>query len=112
MLKDLLIHGKETEKLLKNPPAKVNWKKEYAEFSKHIENLQYERLIHLMVTLTIGLVLFVNCLTILFLPQPILFILGLLLLCLFIPYLIHYRKLENTTQYWYELSNKLKKKAS
>jgi len=69
--------------------------------------LQHERLIHLLVTLAIALF------TVLFFLAAILtgscsFLLpDLLLGCLLVAYLFHYRKLENTTQRWYGLIDKL-----
>ncbi|MBU0570015.1 hypothetical protein KKB40_04510, partial [Patescibacteria group bacterium] len=72
--------------------------------------LKHERHMHLLVTLTIGLACLLSSLTTLFFPSVALFIFDFALFCLLIAYLVHYRKLENTTQGWYQIADKLAKK--
>ena len=72
---------------------------------------QHERLIHLLVTLTIGLALLISVLVTLIIKQPVLLIIDGLLLILFIPYLFHYRGLENGVQRLYKITDRLYKAA-
>ena len=95
--------------------------KEYLEYVKNnkvkkedlltnINFFQHERLIHLLVTIFVGIV------TILFLGIGIsnelisFLIIGLITLVLFIFYIFHYYFLENSTQKLYKIYNDLKKK--
>lgn len=71
------------------------------ELVRRLSYLQHERLLHLLVTLTVGLAALVTCITTLLLPLLTLYLLDGVLLVLFAAYLVHYRKLENTAQEWY-----------
>ena len=78
--------------------------------NEKIHQYQHERLIHLIVTMTIGmaLVIFIS-----FLLAFQLYVLGIpvmLLLILFIPYIFHYYHLENDTQKLYVLCDQIHKK--
>ncbi|MCC6337922.1 MAG: hypothetical protein IT380_28485 [Myxococcales bacterium] len=77
---------------------------------KQVRFMQHERLIHLLVTLTVavlalGSVVFVAV-------RPILagFALAALLLALVSAYLVHYFRLENGVQRWYFLANRIDEK--
>jgi cell division protein FtsW (lipid II flippase) len=75
---------------------------------KQIRWLQHERLVHLITMLFVCLfTLLIWGFTVM---QPILpcFILSAILLLLSLAYIIHYYRLENGVQRWYELSNKIK----
>jgi hypothetical protein len=107
MLSDVLDYQIEIEKLLAANSRKTDWNREYHYFKTQLKNLQHERLIHLLVTMTVGIAALVSYLSLaknFSLPT---FLLCLILLPLFGAYIIHYRKLENTTQYWYQILKKL-----
>ena len=75
-----------------------------------ISFFQHERLIHLLVTIFVGILACLFLLSFLALENFFLLILFLFLLVLFIPYILHYYFLENNVQKLYKLYDKLKKK--
>ena len=75
-----------------------------------ISFIQHERLMHLLVMMTVILCTLISVFATFFSTQVTLLIPDLMLTALFIAYLIHYRKLENTTQRWYVLVDKIKSK--
>lgn len=72
--------------------------------------LQHERLIHLLVTLAIALFTVLLFLATILTGSCFFLLPDLLLGCLLVAYLFHYRKLENTTQRWYGLVDRLNDK--
>jgi hypothetical protein len=78
--------------------------------TEKIHQFQHERLIHLIVTMTIGIALVIF---IAFLLAFQLYVLGipiLLLFILFVPYIFHYYHLENDTQKLYDLCDRINEK--
>lgn len=71
-----------------------DWGKVLINHREIIKFMQHERLIHLLVTLTLAILFFMVILAKL--------VVGLLLLILLVPYIFHYFKLENGVQkmYW------------
>jgi hypothetical protein len=110
MLETLFENHKELEKLLADNPPDTDWKREMKFFKTNLKQLQLERIIHLMVTLTVGLATLLSCFVTMIYQMFPLFILDGILMVLFIAYILHYRKLENMAQSWYPLLNALKKK--
>jgi hypothetical protein len=108
MAGNLLSFQTDVEKLLQDKPDGTDWHKEYMWFTEQLKNLQHERQIHLFVTLTVGLVCLMSCFVTIFRPMLMLVALDLLFMVLFTCYILHYRKLENTTQAWYGLQKALK----
>ena len=97
-VKDLENKLKE-DKVDKNLPEEVySW----------IQFFQHERLVHLIVTFFVGLAMVLFFIGFLITQNLLVFVLFLLLLCLFIPYIFHYYYLENNVQklYDYYLQNK------
>lgn len=88
---------KKTEKDIKN--NKVN-KDELLIVTKFF---QHERLVHLIVTFFVGISSILFLIGFLLVENIYLFVLFLITLCLFIPYIFHYYYLENGTQKLYEL---------
>ena len=76
-----------------------------------INIFQHERLIHLLVTIFVGILSISFYLSGIITNNISLLIVFLVLLCLFIPYLMHYRFLENSTQKLYEQYDILRKKS-
>ena len=68
-----------------------------------IKHFQHERLIHLIVTVFVGIVSILIFGFALILENTYLMILFLILLCLFIPYIFHYYYLENGVQKLYKI---------
>lgn len=62
---------------------------------------QHERLVHLIVTVTFALLTILAILGCVLAPEPMLFVLVLLLLILLVPYIRHYYILENGVQKLY-----------
>lgn len=70
---------------------------------KMVENFQAERLIHLIVTMFIGLFTVLFILVYIFYPSLAILIVSGLFLILLIPYIFHYYSLENGVQRLYTL---------
>ena len=75
-----------------------------------IEQFQHERLIHLIVTALVGILAILFLLFGLLMENIGLLIAFIALLCLFIPYILHYYLLENNVQKMYSQYDKLLKK--
>jgi len=73
---------------------------------------QHERLVHLIVTFFVGIAMVLFFIGFLITENILVFILFILLLCLFIPYIFHYYYLENNVQklYDYYLKKRITKK--
>ena len=69
--------------------------------------MQHERLVHFLVVILIGLAFFITMAMLLYFKTLGLGLLCFLLLVLLIPYIGHYYFLENTTQRFYILYNRL-----
>ena len=72
-----------------------------------IARIQHERLIHLLVTIFVGLIMSISAFITIMMQKTDLLFLCIPLLFLFVAYLLHYRFLENTTQSWYILDDKI-----
>ena len=73
-----------------------------------ISRIQHERLIHLLVTIFVGIAMTLASLLIILTGSSTLLLLDIPLLMLFVGYLFHYRFLENTTQNWYKIEDQIK----
>lgn len=71
---------------------------------------QHERLVHLIVTVFVGIIAILFFLAALYFENLAMLVLFLLLLCLFIPYIFHYYFLENNVQKLYNLYEQAKLK--
>ena len=96
------------KKILEEKNPENDWDHVLKNHQTMITRIQHERLIHLLVTIFVGLVMstasFITIIT-----KTI----GLLVFCiplilLFLGYLFHYRFLENTTQNWYLIEDQIK----
>ena len=79
---------------------------------RQIRHMQHERLVHLLVMLFVGLFALLTLLFLVSRPSLTVAALVLLLLVLFVPYLVHYYRLENGVQRWYDLANETDRRAS
>ena len=110
MVDYLKTHTKYVEDVLDKNGSDFDWKKLSKLHERKIKYLQHERLIHLLVTLFVALF---TLLTIFFTVSSGKFIFGLIALmfiALLVPYLFHYRSLENGVQRLYELSEQISRR--
>ncbi|MCI6108068.1 MAG: hypothetical protein PUE33_00845 [bacterium] len=108
MKERILNYVQETDKLI-NENQKIP--KERLEYHLiQIEQFQHERLIHLIVTALVGILAILFLLFGLLMENIGLLIAFIALLCLFIPYILHYYLLENNVQKMYSQYDKLLKK--
>jgi len=63
---------------------------------------QHERLVHLIVTFFVGIAMVLFFVGFLITQNILVFLIFILLLCLFIPYIFHYYYLENNVQKLYD----------
>jgi hypothetical protein len=109
MLEEMIAYQKELNKLIQDKPENIDWTNKTEFFKTRFIHLQIERLIHLLVTLTVGLGMLISCyVTMIFQVIPMI-ILDVILIVLFFAYILHYRKLENVAQGWYPLIDLLEK---
>jgi hypothetical protein len=103
-------HESYVQDVLAKNPDEEKLKELLAYHDKQIQWMQHERLVHLIV------MLFVCSFTLLILgftmmnisiPAIILFVIFLILS---VAYLIHYYRLENGVQKWYDISNQIKQR--
>jgi hypothetical protein len=83
------------------------WEELRAFHREQLAFMQHERLIHLLVTLFVGLYFLLAAGYSLLSPSWPGFALSALLLVLLAAYLVHYFRLENGVQRWYHLANEL-----
>lgn len=108
MKERILNYVQERDKLI-NENQKIP--KERLEYHLiQIEQFQHERLIHLIVTALVGILAILFLLFGLLMENIGLLIAFIALLCLFIPYILHYYLLENNVQKMYSQYDKLLKK--
>jgi hypothetical protein len=106
---------KHEEKVLKSLEKDLN-KSELLELledhKEKIVNIQHERLVHLIVTMTVSICTLLSIFVTMTSQLIVLLLVDALLVTLLIAYLIHYRYLENTTQRWYDISDQIRTKIS
>ncbi len=87
-----------------------DWKK-LAKYNRtRISFFQHERLIHLLVTLFVGLYAIISIYVTVWLRQVEFILVDILLIVLFIPYVFHYYQLENAVQSLYRLDEEINKR--
>lgn len=105
---------KEQQKYVKaqldNKNCDYIWLQEY--FKAQIQFLSHERLIHLIVTLFFSLLLIISIIISFIYSNILLILLDLILLVLVVFYIVHYYRLENGLQSWYEIYNQIRKKGT
>lgn len=75
--------------------------------NQQIAWMQHERLIHLLVTIATGILMIIIMGLFLFVDTIVTRGLLLVIFILFVMYLMHYFRLENTIQRWYNISNEI-----
>ena len=101
-------YNQKIKKIVSEKEPKTDWKKILNQHQTMIQRIQHERLIHLLVTIFVGLIMSVASFITLLTKDVVFLIFVVPLFFLFIAYLFHYRFLENTTQSWYEIEDKIK----
>jgi len=91
--------------------AGVDWAELTRVHAVQLGYMQHERLIHLLVTLSVALFALLTLLFFIVHPTVAVGVLVLLLLVLFVPYVVHYFRLENGVQRWYDLANEIERRA-
>jgi len=100
-------YDKKIGEMLLEKNSEYNWDKVLEHHRTMIFRIQHERLIHLLVTIFVGLVMSSAAFITLATKNTYLIIIVILLTGLFVAYLFHYRFLENTTQKWYRLEDEI-----
>lgn len=86
------------------------WEGLAAFHERQLARMQHERLIHLLVTLTVAVLCLLSVGYLGTAPSLAAFAIAALLLVLVSAYLLHYFRLENGVQRWYHLANRLEGK--
>lgn len=105
MKERILNYVQETDKIIERQEKITKERLDYHLIQ--IEQFQHERLIHLIVTVFVGTLAILFLLFSLLIENIGLLIAFLGLLCLFIPYILHYYLLENNVQKMYYQYDKL-----
>ena len=105
MKERILNYVQETDKIIENSEKITKDKLDYHLIQ--IKQFQHERLIHLIVTVFVGIIAILFLLFGLLEENSGLLIAFLGLICLFIPYILHYYLLENNVQKMYYQYDKL-----
>lgn len=100
-------YDEKIRKIVSEKAKETDWKQTLTYHREMISHIQHERLIHLLVTIFVGLVMSAASFITIITQKQDLLILAIPLLVLFLAYLLHYRFLENTTQGWYEVEEKI-----
>jgi len=102
-------YDKEIKKIITENHNRMDWFRVCEIHARMLARIQHERLIHLLVTIFVGIAMVLCFLTTIITQFGQLIYLDIPLLVLFIAYLFHYRFLENTTQNWYIFEDKIRK---
>lgn len=110
MDKLIQTHQKEILEILKSENPKISWKKVLRFHNRFVQYFQMERLIHLIVTMSVALFTLILLVVLVFKFNLYIAIACGLLMILLVAYLFHYYKLENGVQKLYLLDKELEKK--
>lgn len=113
MTKKIRTFIKRIERALEENAPDTDWKKLEAEMLTKIGFFQHERLVHLIVTMTVGVVCVMSILAVFIADAAsvqMLVLIGLFLVLL-VPYMVHYYNLENGVQELYQQYDKVREKA-
>lgn len=100
-------YNKRIDKIILGEGKNLNWKKTLEYHQKMLLRIQHERMIHLLVTIFVGLIMSIASFVIIVTQKIDLIIFVAFLFVLFIAYLSHYYFLENTTQKWYKTEDEI-----
>lgn len=108
MYKYLKEHEKAMIEALRN--ESYNWQKLKEYHYAQIQFMQHERLVHLIVTIAFAMFLLFSIFLAIYFKSLEFTILCGLFFVLLAPYIMHYYRLENGVQRWYELYNEIENK--
>ncbi len=101
MRKRILAYRKRIDELLQSMPDGINWEDVLSEHLQQISFFQHERLVHLIVTMTVAILTLLSMGIAVMTQIMTLFLLTGILVVLLIPYILHYYLLENEVQKMY-----------
>ena len=101
MRKRILAYRKRIDALLQNMPDGINWSDILSEHLQQIAFFQHERLVHLIVTMTVAVLTLLSMGIALVTQIMTMLLLTGVLAVLLIPYILHYYLLENEVQKMY-----------
>jgi len=101
------IYDEKIKKILSDKVLNTDWKEILKHHQRMISLIQHERLIHLLVTIFVGLIMSIGAFITIIIQASTLLIFEVSLFALFVAYLFHYRFLENTTQNWYKIEEEI-----
>jgi hypothetical protein len=110
MWRYLKEHEAFVRKALAEAHERAYWDELAAFHDRQLRFMQHERLVHLLVTLTVAVLALGSVVFVALKPLLAGFALAALLLGLVSAYLVHYFRLENGVQRWYHLANQLDEK--
>jgi CHASE2 domain-containing sensor protein len=110
MWKYLQMHEAFVRAALEGKQGELDWRQLKEFHLQQTRFMQHERLIHLLVLLTMALLLVLSIGYLSLAPSLPVFAMALLLLVLVAAYVVHYFRLENGVQRWYHLANRIDEK--
>ena len=110
MLKLFTDWEKHVNKSLEEKKGKSFYEELLLLHQEKITQLQHERIIHLLVMLFVASFGLFAVFFTMIMGEMWLGLLDLIFMVLTLAYIFHYRNLENTTQRWYELLDKIREK--
>lgn len=110
MWRYLQLHEAFVRRALDEPHDAAFWDQLAAFHAKQLAFMQHERLVHLLVMLTVAILCLSSIGFVSVAPSLPGFAIAALLLVLVSAYLVHYFRLENGVQRWYHLSNRIDEK--
>lgn len=112
MTKDIRNYKEKLDEILKENDQSTDWEAVSAELLVKIGFYQHERLVHLIVSMSVGIMCIVSVLATFFVEIVSLSL--LILVCLFVvlvvPYIIYYYMLENAVQDIYRYYDRVREK--
>lgn len=108
MIKYMKQHERYIEEMCARNLSEEAWKELIKYHDKQIQWMQQERLAHLITMLFVCLFTLLSWGLTFATPTSASFILLALLMILSIGYIVHYYRLENGIQKWYQLSNQIR----
>lgn len=112
MTKRIREYKQKLDSLLNEDSADTDWKSIEEEMLIKTGFFQHERLVHLIVTMTVAILMIISFLTTLIItniPAELIALIGLLII-LTAAYIIHYYKLENAIQDLYKYYDKVRER--
>ena len=101
MKKRIISYRRRIDDLLENAPGDTDWDELMQEHLVQVGFFQHERLIHLIVTVTVAILTFISIAVTVIAGFLQMVAVTLMLMVLLVPYIFHYFTLENEVQKMY-----------